>query len=222
MPRDYYIILGVTRNAELNKIKKAYRTAVKRYHPDRARSGEDAEKFMEIKEAYDTLSNQETRRKYDESLAQQDSPYRITHIPSIIQRRTALFNELDSLTSPVDDFFSGFLPGFFDRARTVEKDLYLDLILTPREVADGGLFPITVPVVEPCPRCNKSGLWEDFFCYQCRGYGRIKTEREFSLSIPPQVKHGSEIKLSLEDIGLKKSKLNITVLIDASLEQERW
>ena len=92
MPRDYYIILGVTRNAELNKIKKAY----------------------------DTLSNEETRRKYDETLARQDSPYRITHIPAIIQRRASIFNELDSFTSSGDDFFSGFLPGFFDRARTVE------------------------------------------------------------------------------------------------------
>jgi len=53
MPRDYYIILGVSRNAELSKIKKAYRKAVKRFHPDLNRSGEDAERFLEIKECTD-------------------------------------------------------------------------------------------------------------------------------------------------------------------------
>ena len=67
MPRDYYIILGVSKNAELNKIKRAYREAVKRYHPDLAHPGEDTEKFMEIKEAYDTLGNGAKRKKYDEA-----------------------------------------------------------------------------------------------------------------------------------------------------------
>ena len=222
MPRDYYIILGVTKNAELNKIKRAYRKAVKQYHPDLASPREDTEKFMEIKEAYDTLGNEEKRKKYDETLARQESPYRITQVPSRIQRRTSLFDQLDSLTSTVDDFFSGFVPGFFDRARTIEKELYLDLILSPREASDGGLFPITVPVIESCPRCGKSGFLEDFFCLQCRGQGRIRTEREFSLSVPPHVKHGTEIKLSLEDIGLKRVNLAVTVLIDSSLEQEEW
>jgi len=222
MPRDYYIILGVSKNAEINKIKKAYRTAVKKYHPDLASSGEDSERFMEIKEAYDTLGNEEKRKKYDETLARQESPYRITHVPSIIQRRTSLFDELDSFTSSVDDFFSGFIPGFFDRGGRIEKELYLDLILSPREASDGGLFPITVPAVEACQRCTKTGFWEDFFCPQCRGYGRISTEREFSLSVPPHVKHGTEIKLSLEDIGLKRINLAVTVLIDSSLDQEGW
>ena len=222
MPRDYYIILGVSKNAELSKIKKAYRKAVKRYHPDLARSGEDQEKFMEIKEAYDTLRDEEKRKTYDETLARQESPYRITHVPSIISRRTSRFDELDSFPSSVDDFFSRILPGFFDRARKVEKELYLDLILSPREASDGGLFPVTVPIIEPCPRCGKSGSWEDFFCPRCRGYGRIRTERQFSLSIPPHVKHGTEIKLSLEDIGLNRSNLNVTVLIDSSLQQDEW
>ena len=104
----------------------------------------------------------------------------------------------------------------------MEKELYLDLILSPREASDGGLFPITVPLVEPCPCCGKSGFWGDFFCPQCRGYGRISTERGFSLSVPPHVKHGTEIKLSLEDIGLKRINLAVTVLIDLSLEKDEW
>ena len=222
MPRDYYIILGVSKNAELNKIKRAYRKAVKQYHPDLSPSQEDTEKFMEIKEAYETLGNEEKRKRYDETLALQESPYRITNVPSRIQRRTSLFDQLDSFTSTIDDFFSGFVPGFFDRARTIKKQLFLELILSPREASDGGLFPITVPAIEPCPRCGKSGFWEDFFCPRCRGQGRIRVEREFSLSVPPHVKHGTEIKLSLEDIGLKGVSLAVTVLVDLSLEQEEW
>jgi molecular chaperone DnaJ len=222
MPKDYYIILGVSKNAELSKIKRAYRQAVKRFHPDLNPSVEDTEKFLEIKEAYDTLGNEDKRRNYDETLARHDSAYRVTRVPSIIRQRTSRFDELNSFSSPVDDFLSGFLPGFFDRERRVQKDLYLDLVLSPREAADGGLYPITVPVIEPCPDCSQSGFWEDFFCPQCRGYGRIRTQREFNLSVPPHVTHGSEITLSLEDIGLQGSALIITVVIDASVGDEGW
>jgi DnaJ-class molecular chaperone len=66
------------------------------------------------------------------------------------------------------------------------------------------------------------GFWNDFFCPVCSGYGRIRSEREFSLSIPPRVKHGTEIRLSMEDIGLRGAYLNVLVLIDPALEEEEW
>jgi DnaJ-class molecular chaperone len=81
---------------------------------------------------------------------------------------------------------------------------------------------MTVPVVEDCPKCRKAGLWEEFFCPVCRGYGRVRSKREFSLSVPPRVSHGMEIRLSMEDIGLRDVELHVTVLIDKSVEDEKW
>jgi curved DNA-binding protein len=218
MPRDYYLVLGVSREANLNKIKKAYRRAAKQYHPDMALTSESAEKFREIREAYETLGDERKRRSYDEELARRGSKLRITRAPDIIQQRRSVFEEVEDLFTPVDDFFSGFLPGFFDRPRQRQKDLYLEILLTPAEASQGGLFPVTVPVVEPCPRCGKTGLWEDFFCPTCFGYGRIRSERKFSLSIPPQVKQGTKIRLSMEDIGLKDCFVNISVYIETQQE----
>jgi len=63
------------------------------------------------------------------------------------------------------------LPGSFDRRFGREKALYLELILTPREASQGGLFPITVPVVEDCPRCRKAGLWRGFSVRSAVGMG---------------------------------------------------
>jgi DnaJ-class molecular chaperone len=63
-------------------------------------------------------------------------------------------------------------------------------------------------------------VWDDFFCPFCYGYGRIQAKREFSLSIPPHIRHGTEITLSLEDIGLRDIYLNITVLTHEELEEE--
>ncbi|MQY57866.1 hypothetical protein GH140_06725 [bacterium] len=123
--------------------------------------------------------------------------------------------------SRTDEFFEGFLPGFFDidKRRIRDKDLYFEAILSPREATEGGLFPITVPVIESCPRCRKTGVWEDFFCPVCSGYGRVQSERDFSLSIPPGVKHGTEIRLAMQDIGMTDTYLNVIVLIDPYLEE---
>ena len=219
MPKDYYIVLGISRGADLKRIKRAYRTVAKKYHPDLTRSSESHEKFLEIREAYETLSDETKRKRYDEELSRQGSPLRVTRIPDIVESRTHRFDPLEEFFSSTDDFFSGFLPGFFDtgKRRIREKDLYFEAILSPEEASEGGLFPVTVPVIEPCPRCGKTGFWEDFFCPLCSGSGRVQSTRAFSLSIPPHVKHETEIRLSMEDVGLKDIYLNIRVLIDPSL-----
>jgi molecular chaperone DnaJ len=220
MPKDYYIVLGITPSADAKKIKKAYRAVAKKYHPDASGSPESAERFQEIREAYETLSDEGARRRYDQELVKEGSSLRITKVPETVEKRRSVFDDMESAFCHVDDFFKGFLPGFYDRERRMEKDLYLEAILTPGEASSGGLFPVTVPVILPCTRCATRGIWEAFFCPVCRGYGRIRSEREFSLSIPPDVKHGTEIKLSMEDIGLRDAYLNVVVYIDPDLEEE--
>lgn len=218
--QDYYIVLGVSRGANLAKIKKAYRTVVKRYHPDITHSQKGKERFLAIREAYETLSDETKRREYDEELERQGSSLRVRKVPEIINERTSRLNEMEGLfSSAVDDFFEGFLPGFFnlERGGIRGKDLYFEAIMSPEEAARGGLYPITIPVLEPCPSCRKSGFFETFFCPTCNGYGRVRSEREFSLSMPPNVTHGTEIKLSLENIGLKNVYLNVVVYIDPDL-----
>lgn len=65
--RDYYEVLGVSRNAEAAEIKKAYRKLALQYHPDKNPGNKEAEeKFKEAAEAYDVLSNEEKRRRYDQ------------------------------------------------------------------------------------------------------------------------------------------------------------
>jgi molecular chaperone DnaJ len=222
MPKDYYIVLGVGRGADLNKIKKAYRVIAKKVHPDASTCGESHEKFLEIREAYETLADEEKRRKYDEELAKQGRELKITRIPEEIHsRRRSALQEMDRTYSFVDEFFSGFLPGFFEREKAATgKDLYLEVILSTEEAARGGLFPITVPVLAACPRCRRKGLWEEFFCPLCYGRGVVRAERGFSLSIPPHVAHGTQISLSTEDIGLRSVNLHVLVLVDPTLDEE--
>lgn len=65
--RDYYEVLGVSKNADATEIKKAYRKLALKYHPDKNPGDKEAEeKFKEAAEAYDVLSNEEKRRRYDQ------------------------------------------------------------------------------------------------------------------------------------------------------------
>jgi DnaJ-class molecular chaperone len=73
--------------------------------------------------------------------------------------------------------------------------------------------------MEPCPRCLRRGWWEDFFCPVCYGNGRVRSQRAFSLTIPPEVRQGTQVRLSLEDIGLKDVFLTVLVTIDPLLNE---
>ena len=66
MAKDYYSILGIARNASSEDIKKAYRKLAIKYHPDKNNGDKESErKFREVSEAYETLSDQDKKRRYD-------------------------------------------------------------------------------------------------------------------------------------------------------------
>jgi len=73
MARDYYIVLGISRSADLNRIKQAYRRVAKKYHPDKTHTEQSAKKFREVREAYETLSDEEKRTRHDRELACRDA-----------------------------------------------------------------------------------------------------------------------------------------------------
>jgi molecular chaperone DnaJ len=221
MPKDYYVILGLSRGADLDQIKRAYRKIAKRHHPDLTRS-HSAEKFMEIKEAYDTLSDAHLRQKYDRGL---DCPPESVpvHAVSKPHRRRAVIEPVQPFTSALDEFFEGLVPGLFlnpGRYRTSTKDLYYEVVLSRYEAHRGGLFPIRIPVLQQCPQCDRDIAWSVSTCPACHGHGYVQAYRGFSLSIPPRTSHGTQVTLSLEDIGLKDTRLYVRVHVDPWLQND--
>jgi len=72
---DYYKVLELNRNASLDEIRKSFRSLALRYHPDKNKNSEAKEKFMKVVEAYETLSDENGKRNYDESITiKKDSP----------------------------------------------------------------------------------------------------------------------------------------------------
>src|SRR5262245_11870401 len=157
-PKDYYRILGIPRDASPAAIRRAYRKLAKRLHPDVAAPIASIEDFREVQAAYETLSDAERRRRYDESLSG--------------TAREAL--SWSFLRSPA----RGDL-----RRPTQPATLAGEIILSPEEAQNGGILPLDVPLSMTCPSCDGTGGFV-FDCGRCGGDGRIERRLPLPLRIP--------------------------------------
>lgn len=215
MPDNYYLVLGISREADPNQIKKAYRRVVKKYHPDIRPVKRGVEKLTRAREAYDTLRDAERRRQYDAQLNTRTGGSGKAFPPQPVRKPAPAGRRGASYDSLMDAFFDGILPGFFPARHRgpIEKDLFLEVTLSPTEALHGGLFPISVPVYEACRHCLEGDLWETPFCLFCNGSGHVRKHRAFSLSIPPRTPDGTQVRVSLEDIGLRGAFLHVFVRV---------
>jgi len=215
MPRDFYMVLGVERGEDLSHIKHAYRSAIKRYHPDCFDTGTDADKFRAAQEAYEVLSDTERRRAHDAELRREGIPVHVTRVQRATQSRRRTWHDLRESASVLDDFFEGLVPGFYGRRTrrtTMSKDLFMEVVLTPEEACRGGLFPVAVPVLQACPDCRQESGWV-LSCPTCGGRGAVQERREFDLAIPPDVADGTSAVVPLDEIGLAGVRLHIDVRV---------
>jgi molecular chaperone DnaJ len=87
MLKNFYLILGINPNSSPGQIKQAYRRIVKQLHPDITPCNAGSEKFLEAREAYETLADEAKRRRYDAQLAEQAPAPRISRPPTPIGSR---------------------------------------------------------------------------------------------------------------------------------------
>ena len=223
MTRNYYLVLGVSRDADPRQIKRAYRTLVKQFHPDRG--VHPADKFREVQEAYQGLVDPEIRQRHDLEVAgsKPGAP------PSIVVTRTvrsapptrsaetppAFERKPGDLFAAVDEFFAGFVPGIFSSGRgaSKKKDLYVELELTPAEAGAGGMFPLEVPVERACPGCQGRGVQDLLICQGCRGQGRLVEYHQLQISAPPGVQDGEVQRIPLIELGLPQADLVVLVIV---------
>jgi molecular chaperone DnaJ len=164
--RDYYEVLGVSRTASAEELKRAYRKLALQFHPDRNPNDPQAEsRFKEINEAYEVLSDQSKRQRYD------TFGHSAQGIPGFDGAGFGGINDI------FDMFFGAAAAG---RARTGPRrgaDLRLDLRLTFEEAVFGVERELTIPRAEACNACQGSGAeagTSPQTCPQCRGSGQVR------------------------------------------------
>jgi molecular chaperone DnaJ len=219
--KNYYLILGVSRDESPAGIHEAFRELAKRYHPDVA--GPESEGyFRNVLEAYKHLSDAELRARYNQSLreAERKESARATPIFSgprqrpepLIPEPISVLRSFQSVRPSAEEMSERFVRNFtgigIPRAERIE-DLNLELILSPDEAAQGGVVPIGVPSFHPCPLCGGSGHDWLFLCSYCHGQGMIEEERTISVRIPPMVRDGTILEIPIGGFGIHNFHLRL-------------
>ncbi len=172
--RDYYDVLGVSSSASDEEIKKAFRRLALEYHPDRNKKTDAEERFKEINEAYQVLSNPEKRAAYN----------RFGHDGVSANGGMGRGFEGFDTFGGFGDIFDAFFGGFGSRARTGPQrghDLEMGLTLSFEEAALGIQREVEVSRAELCERCRGSrsepGTSRER-CATCRGSGQVRRSQQ--------------------------------------------
>jgi len=209
--KDYYQILGVSRNAAEKEIKQAYRRLARKHHPDLNPGDKSAEaKFKEINAAYEVLSNPEKRKKYDQFGEQWE--YAEQFAKSGGQERvrwdfgrggtTFEYGDL----SGFGDIFSSLFgdSGTGSRMRRGPRrgqDIESPVEVTLEEAYHGSTRVIQLQTEEPCTACGGTGRVGNRVCTICNGAGGKIIPKRLEVKIPAGVKDGSRIRIAGEGVS---------------------
>ncbi len=189
--RQFFVALGVPKGADTDTVQVAYRKVVARYRHAMQGGEQKPEAFTVV-------------RTYSE------------------RRHAALFEQDGPAVPPaageVDEFYGGYVPEVpgTHRATPAGKDLFVELRISPDDARRGGIFPVHIPVLRPCPSCEDDEREEGLVCPACHDSGRITDDHAVDVTVPPEVGNGQVARLAMQDVGLGHTELIVRVLISAA------
>ena len=209
MARDFFVVLGVAPDADLERIRSAYRDLVRLYQPR-----------LEAVRRPETDGGEEGREPATPGTgAIERIQLDLSRKPVAARRgappRPPGARDEDRYTE-LDEQLAGWVPGLFhtDRQSPRHKDLFVELVLRPAEARAGGLMPLEIPVEVRCPDCGGAAPAERLSCASCDNRGWLVEHRALEVAVPPGVADGTRVKLPLRDVGLPATELHVLVTVE--------
>jgi DnaJ-class molecular chaperone len=207
--KDYYAILGVPRNADEKQVRAAYRRLARKHHPDLNPGDPTAEqRFKEIGEAYEVLSDPKKRQLYDrfganwqqaQRMQEQGIPFDKADTAQGFPGGFGGFN-VDFGQGGFGDLFENLFGGAFGRAGAggfrQRPTARADVQVTLEEAYRGATRVLELPMDSPCAACNASGRVNGRACPTCGGRRAVRTMRRVEATIPPGVDTGSQLRIT--------------------------
>jgi molecular chaperone DnaJ len=226
MPSDYYEVLGVSRSASSDDIKKAYRRLARRYHPDANREDPTAEdRFKEVTRAYEVLADPSKRERYDMFGDERAASAGFGDFGGISDLFATFFGGVGGAQSPRSpgrgaDVLAEVELTLEEAAAGVERDVEVTTLAACPECGGSGSAPGTSPVrcpecggtgeirqvrrsllgnvmtATPCYTCGGSGERIIEPCSRCGGHGRVEVTDTLTVHVPPGVDDGAQLRVS--------------------------
>ncbi len=207
--KNYYSILGVTPDSSAADIKAAYRVLARKYHPDVNPSG--AEKFKEISEAYEVLSDSKKKLQYDtingffrtntkSEEKQRTSPKQAQQ--EYKKQSNSSASEKENFSKKINDIFDDFVKASSNNKKKPSpkkgEDVYEELSITIKEAVNGAERVVNVMHTTQCDHCKGRKFINGTICSVCKGTGEKSTHRKITVKIPKNIKNGTKLRIPNE------------------------
>lgn len=224
MVRDYYLILGVPRVETGGGIQAAFRALAKRYHPDLAGQA-GAQRFREVMEAYEVLSDPVRRRGYDEQLQTTRDPLTrpapepawtpSSDLEPLVPEPVSIADDYGALHPSRDDLLRRVQSNFRADGPKGERTepLRVTLAVPPETALRGGTIAIGVPVFRRCRYCRGTGRDWISTCPYCQGEGSLLGQEPVRVQVPPFYANGMTLDIPLLNLGIRNLYLRLDLRV---------
>jgi DnaJ-class molecular chaperone len=228
MAQNYYELLGISAKAGADEIKSAYRKLARQYHPDVTGGDKESEnKFKAITEAYETLSDETKRKRYDilRGIYEYNSD-KATASKAEKAYKDAAEQEKQQKQEkqPFSNVFNDILEGFKPQPKAkIEppkngEDIITEVTITVAEALHGCSKTVNILTTETCPSCRGRKFANDAQCSVCFGKGMVSAHKKITVKIPAKVKYNSKIRIPNEGNpglnGGKNGDLYLNVIVE--------
>ncbi len=242
--KNYYEILGLTPDSDSGELKSAYRRLARKYHPDVNKAPESAEKFKDILEAYETLSDEKKRIQYDtlNGFFKTGATHRNSQESIYRYKKTASSTKTEENIPPKADktfsedlyrkkFFRESINSILDeitrthnsrkKQKTVKNgdDIHTEISITLTEAVKGTERILNIMHKELCPQCKGHRFINGSKCRTCNGTGEYSTHKKITVKIPAGIKNNSILRLQNEGNPGFNGGVNGNLYISVKIEK---